>query len=45
MTGTLGVLARAAQRDLINLEDAATNFRYRPEILNALLAEHGKRNT
>ena len=48
--GTLGVLARAAQRDLINLEAAflrlkATNFRYRPEILDALLAQHKKRNT
>lgn len=50
VTGTLGVLVRAAQRDLISLSDAftrlkATNFRCRPEILNALLASHGKRNT
>jgi predicted nucleic acid-binding protein len=50
VTGTLGVLARAAQRDLINLTDAflrlkATNFRYRPEILDALSAQHAKRDT
>jgi predicted nucleic acid-binding protein len=50
VTGTLGVLVRAAQRDLIDLGEAftrlkATNFRYRPEILDALLAEHGKRHT
>ena len=50
VTGTLGVLVRAAERDLIDLGDAfarlkATNFRYRPEILDALLAaQHRRRN-
>jgi predicted nucleic acid-binding protein len=43
VTGTLGVLDLAARRGLIDLADAftrlkATNFRYRPEILDALLA-------
>jgi predicted nucleic acid-binding protein len=46
VTGTLGVLDLAARRGLIDLADAftrlkATNFRYRPEILDALLAQHG----
>jgi predicted nucleic acid-binding protein len=48
VTGTLGVLDLAARRGLIDLADAftrlkATNFRYRPEILDALLAQHGKK--
>jgi predicted nucleic acid-binding protein len=43
VTGTLGVLDLAARRGLIDLADAfarlkATNFRYRPQILDALLA-------
>lgn len=47
-TGTLGILDRAARRELIDLADAfarlkATNFRYHPKLLDALLAEHGKR--
>jgi predicted nucleic acid-binding protein len=50
VTGTLGVLVRAARHDLIDLGDAltrlkATNFDYRPEILDTLLAQHRKRNT
>jgi predicted nucleic acid-binding protein len=45
VTGTLGVLDLAARRGLIELGGAiarlkATNFRYRPEILDALLAQH-----
>jgi len=45
VTGTLGVLDLAARRGLIDLATAltrlkATNFRYRPEILDALLAQH-----
>lgn len=41
-TGTLGVLDRAAQRGLIDLADALarlkqTNFRYRQEMMDALL--------
>jgi predicted nucleic acid-binding protein len=45
VTGTLGVLDLAARRGLINLAAVvarlkATNFRYRPEILDALLAAH-----
>lgn len=44
-TGTLGVLVRAAQAEAVDLEAAfarlsATNFRYRPELLHALLAQH-----
>jgi predicted nucleic acid-binding protein len=43
--GTLGVLDLAAHRGLIDIGDAftklrATNFRYRPEIMDALLAQH-----
>jgi predicted nucleic acid-binding protein len=43
--GTLGVLDLAALRGLIDIEDAfarlrATNFRYRPEIMDALVAQH-----
>jgi len=45
VTGTLGVLDLATQRGLIDLAAAfarlkATNFRYRPEIMDALLAQH-----
>lgn len=45
VTGTLGILDLAARRGLIDLAAAvarlrATNFRYRPEILDALLAAH-----
>lgn len=44
-TGTLGVLAQAAQMGLIELEGALaklrqTNFRHRPELLDTLLAQH-----
>jgi predicted nucleic acid-binding protein len=46
MMGTLGVLDLAASRGLIDLADAfrrlnATNFRSRPELLDALLARRG----
>ena len=49
VTGTLGVLDLAARRGLIDLAEAfarlsATNFRYRPEIMDALLAQHGNRD-
>ncbi len=49
VTGTLGVLAVAARRRLIDLATAlerlkATNFRYRPEIIDALLARHSEEN-
>lgn len=49
VTGTLGVLDLAAQRGLVDLADAfarlrATTFRYRPEIMDALLAQHRKRD-
>lgn len=45
VTGTLGVLDLAAARGWIDLAAAfarlrATSFRYRPELLEALLAEH-----
>ena len=45
-TGTLGVLGLAAQQGLLNLADAfsrikLTNFRYRQDIMDALLAEVG----
>jgi len=45
VTGTLGVLDLAARQHLVDLADAftrlkATNFRYRPEILDAVLARH-----
>jgi len=44
-TGTLGILARAARSGLVDLPTAferleATNFRYRPALLDALLAQH-----
>jgi predicted nucleic acid-binding protein len=45
VTGTLGVLGVAAQQGLVDLAEMiarlkATNFRYRQEILDALLAKH-----
>jgi predicted nucleic acid-binding protein len=45
--GTLGVLDLAAHRGLLDLDEAftrltATNFRYRPEIMEALLTQHRK---
>ena len=44
VTGTVGVLDLAARRGMIDLADAftrlkATSFRYRPEILDAVLAQ------
>ncbi len=47
-TGTLGVLDLGARRGMIDLPDAftrlkATSFRYRPEIMDALLAQHARR--
>jgi predicted nucleic acid-binding protein len=47
VTGTLGVLDLAAQRGLADLAHAfarlrATTFRYRPEIMDALLAQNRK---
>jgi predicted nucleic acid-binding protein len=47
VTGTLGVLDLGARRGLIDLARAferlrATNFRYRPEIMDALLAQHSE---
>lgn len=44
VTGTMGLLARAAKRGLLNLADAfdkrkQTNFRYRQDIMDTLLAE------
>jgi predicted nucleic acid-binding protein len=47
VTGTLGVLDLAGRRGLIDLRAAfarlkTTNFRYRPEIMDGLLAQHGK---
>jgi len=48
VTGTLGVLDLAARRGLVDLEAifeklSATNFRYPPEIMDALLAQHRKK--
>lgn len=48
--GTLGVLDLAARRRLIDIGDAiaklrATNFRYRPEIMDALLAQRREQRT
>lgn len=48
VTGTLGVLDLGAQRGFIELDAAftrlkTTNFRYRPEIMDALLARHQRR--
>lgn len=47
VTGTLGILDLAARRGMIELGPAfsllkATNFRYRPELLDRLLLEHRK---
>src|SRR5205814_1348183 len=47
VTGTLGVLDLGARRGLIDLARAferlrATNFRCRPEIMDALLAQHSE---
>jgi len=47
-TGTLGVLIQAGKSEMVDLPKAfvrlrATNFRYRPELLDALLARHGAR--
>jgi predicted nucleic acid-binding protein len=44
VTGTMGLLARAAKRGILDLAEAfhrlkRTNFRYRQEIMDALLAE------
>jgi predicted nucleic acid-binding protein len=49
-TGTVGVLLRAAQLDLVDLATAftrlrSTNFRYRPELLDALLAQREARDS
>lgn len=48
--GTLGILLRAAQRGLVTLGPAfarlrETNFRCRPELLAALLAQHEAENS
>lgn len=48
VSGTLGVLQRAARKGLLNLAEAfdslkKTNFRYRQEIMNGLLDE-GRRH-
>jgi predicted nucleic acid-binding protein len=47
-TGTLGVLDLGARRGMIDLADAftrlkATSFRCRPQIMDALLAQHAQR--
>jgi predicted nucleic acid-binding protein len=50
VTGTLGVLDLAARGGLVDLAAAfarlraATSFRYRPEIMDALLAQHRERD-
>lgn len=48
VTGTLGLLIRAAETGGLHLGDAfdrlkRTNFRYSPEMLEQLLAKHGPR--
>ena len=45
VVGTLGILDRAARIGLVDLAACltrlkATNFRYRPQLLDALLAQH-----
>lgn len=45
VTGTLGILDVAAEKGFVNLKEALdsltrTNFRYRPEFLDALLKKH-----
>jgi predicted nucleic acid-binding protein len=47
VTGTLGVLDLGARRGLVDLARAferlrATNFRYRPDVMNAVLAQHSQ---
>jgi predicted nucleic acid-binding protein len=47
VTGTLGILQRAARRGLLNLVDAfdqlkRTNFRYQQEIMDKLLDQTGR---
>jgi len=47
VTGTLGVLSLAAERGLVDLADTVgrlrqTNFHVSEDLLNALLAEHGR---
>ena len=47
VTGTLGILQRAARRGLLNLADAfdrlkRTNFRYQQEIMDKLLDQTGR---
>ena len=49
VTGTLGILDLAARRGLIDLAEAfaplkATSFYYRQGLLDALLAQHAKRD-
>lgn len=49
-TGTLGILLQAAGLGLVDLPTAfarlkATNFRYRPALLDALLAQHEAKRT
>jgi predicted nucleic acid-binding protein len=49
VTGTLGILDLAASHGMLDLADAfqrlkATNFRYQPALLNALLARHRKQD-
>jgi predicted nucleic acid-binding protein len=50
VAGTLGVLELAADRGLIDITTAVfrlkgTNFRYRPELLDALVARHPRNRT
>jgi predicted nucleic acid-binding protein len=47
--GTLGVIDLAAERELIDLKDALTrlaqtNFRYRPDLISALLKKRDRPN-
>jgi len=47
VTGTMGLLARAAKHGVIDLADAfarlkRTNFRYRQDIMDMLLRELGQ---
>ncbi len=49
VTGTLGILVRAAQRRLLVLREAVdrlklTNFRFRQDILNPYLGQQGDNN-
>jgi predicted nucleic acid-binding protein len=50
VTGTMGLLDLAARRRLLRLSEAfsrlrATNFRYPPELMDALLLKEPKKNT